>query len=148
MSNPNGRPSGYTPEIAAIILERMTQGRSIRSISKDEDMPAMSTIFKWLMQYQEFAEHYAHASDQRAEAIFEDTIEIADDSKGDFVVDREGREVFQQEHVQRARLRVDTRKWFVSKLAPKKYGEKSTVEHSGTITLASLVEGSFKPPSS
>lgn len=122
-----GRPSEYSHDLAAIILERMSQGRSVRSIAKDDDMPAMSTIFKWLMEHKDFSEQYEIASNQRAEQIFEDTIEIADDSKGDYIIDGDGNEVFINEHVQRSRLRVDTRKWFVSKLAPKKYGEKQLI---------------------
>ena len=37
------------------------------------------------------------------------------------------------EHVQRSKLRVDARKWLLSKIAPKQYGEKQAVEHSGAI---------------
>lgn len=40
------------------------------------------------------------------------------------------------------RLQVDTRKWYLSKLAPKKYGDKQHVEVSGKLTLESLVAGS------
>ncbi len=39
------------------------------------------------------------------------------------------------EHVQRSRLRVDTRKWFLSKLAPKRYGDRQAVEISGQVTF-------------
>lgn len=124
---PTGRPTDYTPDIAAVILERMTHGRSVRSIAKDEDMPAMSTIFKWLIEHKDFSEQYAGACEQRAEAIFEETIEIADDNRGDYTVDEDGNEIVNHENIQRARLRVDTRKWFVSKLAPKKYGDKTLI---------------------
>lgn len=140
---PGGRPSDYTIDIAAEILNRIADGRSVRSICTDEDMPAKSTVFKWLMLHKEFADQYARACDQRAEAIFEETLEIADDSARDYM-DTENGPVFNQEHVQRARLRVDTRKWFVSKLAPKKYGEHKQVEHSGSVTLGNLVEELWK----
>lgn len=140
---PVGRPSGYTLDIASVILERMMHGRSIRAICKDDDMPTTSTVFKWLMENKEFSDQYARASEQRAEHIFEESLDIADDSASDYIETDKG-PVFNQEHVQRARLRVDTRKWFVSKLAPKKYGEKTAHEHSVDSTLASLIEASMK----
>ena len=114
-------------------------GRSLRKVCADEDMPSPPTIYLWMMHIDGFSERYARACENRAEAIFEESLEIADDSRGDFI-DTENGPVFQQEHVQRARLRVDTRKWFVSKLFPKKYAEKTAVEHSGTITLSALLE--------
>ena len=38
-----------------------------------------------------------------------------------------------REFVNRSKLRVDSRKWQLSKLLPKKYGEKQTIEHEGEI---------------
>ena len=43
------------------------------------------------------------------------------------------------ESVQRSKLRVDTRKWLMSKLAPKKYGEKVDLEHSGEVAIKRVV---------
>lgn len=107
-------------------------------------MPAASTVWLWLARYKDFSEQYTRACDERAEAIFEETIEIADNSAGDITVDEDGNEIVNHENIQRSRLRVDTRKWFVSKLSPKKYSEKQQHEHSGTITtLSSLVEASM-----
>jgi hypothetical protein len=34
------------------------------------------------------------------------------------------------EVINRSRLRVDTRKWYASKVLPKKYGDSSTLKHS------------------
>ena len=49
-------------------------------------------------------------------------------------LDKEGRGigwVLNGEHIQRSRLRVDTRKWYLSKLNPKKYGDKVDVTTKG-----------------
>ena len=46
-------------------------------------------------------------------------------------LDKAGKESGYQlngEHVQRSKLRVDTRKWYLSKILPKKYGDKINVE--------------------
>lgn len=130
--NPIGRPSLYSPGIAAEVLGRMTEGNSLRTICKADDMPAPSTIFLWLKAYPEFSEQYALACDQRADAIFEESLEIADDREGDVTLTEDG-PVFNNARVQRDRLRVDTRRWFVGKLAPKKYGEKQAIDVSGSL---------------
>jgi len=105
------RPNSYTPELGARICSLMVEGRSMRSICRRKDMPAISTIFDWLVDEPRFAEQYARGYEMRADAIFEDTILIADGTaKG--------------ADVQRDRLRVDTRKWFLSRMDPKKYGDR------------------------
>lgn len=128
-----GRPSVYTDAIAAEILERISDGQSLRSICVLDHMPARSTVFKWLSENVSFSDQYAHARDAQADALFEDMLQIADDSSNDVkIVGEDGneREVCNTEFVQRSRLRVDTRKWMASKLAPKKYGEKVTAVHT------------------
>jgi hypothetical protein len=70
----------------------------------------------------------------------DDILEIADDSRNDFIeieTTRGGvRLAFNEESVHRAKLRVEARKWLMMKIAPKRYGEKLGIEHSGTVNLA------------
>jgi hypothetical protein len=61
----------------------------------------------------------------------EEIIEIADDAASDKFTDANGNERVDNEHINRSRLRVDTRKWLMSKLAPKKYGDKVDLRHAG-----------------
>ena len=65
------------------------------------------------------------------EALAEEIFEIADDKPIATITFGENgvKTCVDAAGVQRNRLRVDTRKWVMSKLAPKKYGEK--LEHSG-----------------
>ena len=111
-----GRPSDYSPEIAARICDLLASGESLRSICAADDMPAQSSVFLWLQKHSEFSEQYARAREAQMELWAGQIVEIADETNDD---------------VQRARLRVDTRKWLMSKLAPKKYGDKVTNEHTG-----------------
>jgi hypothetical protein len=80
-------------------------------------MPSAAAVFRWLGTHEPFREQYARAGQERCEAFAEDIIALADEpiEPGDNAA------------VQRARLRVDTRKWLMSKLAPRKYGDR--VEH-------------------
>lgn len=127
---PPGRPTDYSPKLAARICERMAQGESVRSICRDEDMPALSSVYVWLTKHPEFVEQYTRAKTDSAEAMAEEMLEIADRTDRDFTLDPETMTLrVDGEHIQRARLMVDTRKWLLSKLAPKKYGDKVDVNH-------------------
>ena len=70
----------------------------------------------------EICNQYARAMEQRADVIFDQIIGIADNDDPD-------------SDVQRDRLRVDARKWVVSKMLPKKYGDKQETEISGGLNL-------------
>lgn len=137
---PGGRPTDYNLEITDIICERLAAGESMRSISRDDSMPAMSTLFKWLREHEEFSQQYAKAKEESADALVEDMLDIADNQVDQpLLVDGvpleiDGKVVMVKDAVavNHARLRVDTRKWSASKLKPKKYGEK--VQHSGKVT--------------
>jgi len=99
-------------------------------------MPAMSTVFLWLATHKEFSEQYELAVQARSAYHAEELLDIADDGSNDWM-ERKGDDGSVQgwkengEAIQRSRLRVDTRKWLLSKLQPKKYGDKTAHEHSG-----------------
>jgi hypothetical protein len=99
----------FNQEIADEICAQLSDGKSMRTICRDESMPAMSTVFKWLREQPAFSEQYARAKEETADALTEDMLEIADNLS---------------EEAQSRRVRIDTRKWIASKLKPKKYGEK------------------------
>lgn len=117
----------YADEVALQICERLANGESLKAICEDEGMPARSTVFKWLAENKPFSDMYARAREEQADAIFDEIIEIADDGRNDWM-ERRGEEdagwVTNGENIQRAKLRIDARKWMAGKLRPKKYGEK------------------------
>ncbi len=130
-----GRPSKYTKEIAAEICRRLAEGESLRAICRDDDMPPESTVREWVLDDREgFAAHYARARDLFLDCMAEETLEISDDASNDWMMRKEGEDSgwrLNGDHVQRSRLRVDTRKWYLSKLAPKRYGDRMAMEHGG-----------------
>lgn len=136
---PAGRPSDYTPELARAVCQRIAEGESLRSIARDDAMPDKWTILRWLGRHEEFSAQYARAKEQGAEALAEELFEIADDASNDYMeqLDGEGNVTgykLMGEHVQRSKLRIDTRKWYLSKIMPKKYGDKVQTEHSGSVS--------------
>ena len=123
------RPSTYSPILAAKFCERLLSGRSLRAICReDDDMPAASTVFYWLSQYGAFSEQYARAKEAMAEAMFWEMIDIADNVHGDVYIDDKGQQHINYDVIARSKLRVDTRKWVLARLAPKKYGERISQE--------------------
>lgn len=137
----------YTPEIADEVCNRIAEGESLSAICRNTPhMPAEATIRLWVVDDREgFAARYARARDVALDKMADELIEIADESNADVIVDADGHERLNGEAVQRARLRVDTRKWYMSKLAPKRYGDKLHHEHSGTVTLSALLLGAEEP---
>jgi hypothetical protein len=126
-----GRPSVYTHEVADEILQRLAAGESLRGICEGDAMPAASTVATWVIDDREgFAERYARARRVQALHWAEEIVAIADDGTNDVTVDADGNERTDHDAIQRSRLRVDTRKWLLSKVLPKVYGEKVAVAHT------------------
>ena len=100
------------------------EGMSLRSALSQDFMPSNETFYKWLDSDEVKSKQYARACEKRADAIFEEILNIADESHSDKKTMPDGREVVDSEVVQRSRLRVDARKWMLSKMNPKKYGDK------------------------
>jgi hypothetical protein len=110
-----GRPVTHTAEVLNELLERISEGRPLRSVCEDEDMPSWRTVWRWLQADEDFRTRYARAREAQAHAIAEQAvIEAAAASDP-----------------QLGRLAFDARKWFASKVAPKVYGDKQQLEHSG-----------------
>ncbi|OZB35984.1 MAG: hypothetical protein B7X50_13540, partial [Alishewanella sp. 34-51-39] len=123
------RPSDYTSELAEAICLRLAEGESLRSICRDDVMPDKGTVLRWIARHDLFRDQYVRAKEQGAEALAEEMFEIADDGSNDWMeqLDNEGAAVgykLNGEHVQRSKLRIDTRKWYLSKILPKKYGDR------------------------
>ena len=132
-----GRPTTYNDKTANEILERRVKGESLRYIVKDDHMPVISTVFRWMSHNDEFSKQYTRAKEEQAEMLADEIIEIADEEHT-VVKSQEGQDVevtFDSTAVARNRLRIDARKWVASKLKPKKYGDKIDHEVTGSVTL-------------
>lgn len=145
---PGGRPSTYTPDIADRLCKQLAEGMSLRRACELDDMPSKTTVLRWLRDDEEFRSQYARARDAQADHYADEIIEISDNHDNDYITktnsDGSEYEAIDHEHIQRSRLRVDSRKWIASKLKPKKYGDRTKHEHSGpgdgAIEMAWTVE--------
>lgn len=130
------RPSKLTKDLVTTICTRIAEGESIREITADEKMPAMTTIFRWLQEDRAgFREQYEYAKEMQAELYADEIMDIADDGRNDWIEkERPDGSTFialNSEAIQRSKLRVDARKWVASKLIPKKYGDKVDLTSKG-----------------
>ena len=134
---PAGRPTKYTKELAQEICSGLASGLSLREVCRANNMPDERTVRQWALDdLHGFSPQYARARELGYQSMADELMEIADDGTNDWI-QRHGTEEEQEmfvlngEHVQRSRLRVDTRKWMLSKMLPKVYGDKTQLQHSG-----------------
>ncbi|OBW92992.1 terminase small subunit [Gallibacterium salpingitidis] len=112
-----GRPSSFVQEVADDICMLLAQGESLRKICTRPGMPTRQTVFNWLNENQKFFDQYARARESQADFLLDEMLDIADCAT--------------PEDVSVAKLRVDSRKWYITKVAPKKYGDRIAQEISG-----------------
>jgi len=125
-----------TPELENTIIEGLSEGIPLRELARTYGF-GKSSFYVWLEEDEAFAGRIARARDIGFDAIAEETLEIADDGTNDWITrhrdDGSTDDVVNSEHIQRSRLRVDTRLKLLAKWAPKKYGEKLDLNHIGGV---------------
>jgi hypothetical protein len=123
-----GRPSIKTDEKLETILTEIVEGKSLREICMADGMPTVATVFKWLSEDTVFSEKYTRAREAQQDTYADEITFIADT----------------EPDPQKARVRIDARKWHASKLAPKKYGDKVDLTHANpdgsNITFQTVFE--------
>jgi hypothetical protein len=135
------RPSLYTPELIEAICADLEQGIPLTHICAGDDMPAPRTVRAWEAEMPEVAAAIARARELGEVALAEQCLTIADDEHHDWVMTKKG-EVTNEVAIGRAKLQIDTRLKLLAKFNPKKWGDKQQVEHTGKLSLESLVAGS------
>ena len=128
----------YTPEerekLFETIFELIENGKSLRKALATVKLSS-STFFIWIDENENKSKQYARACEERAEALLDEMIDIVDDKSNDIIETDLGDGIIVEkpnnEVIQRSRLRYDARKWLISKLNPKKYGEKMDVTSGG-----------------
>lgn len=141
-----GQPTIYTPELRAELCLRLAEGRTMRSVCRDEDMPCRRTVTSWLLLdyekkedhpavHDDFLRHYTRAREEQTENVHDEIVEIADDATNDFMEvvkkTKSGEKttiLFDKEHVMRSKLRVDARLAWLANTEPRKYGKNIKVE--------------------
>jgi hypothetical protein len=112
-----GRPSDYSEELADRICDLMMDGKSMRKVAAMETMPDRSTMLRWLVAHPDFAAKCARAREIQADLMDDRVLETA--------------ELCDESNCHSSKVKISAYQWRASKLAPKKYGDKQSLEHSG-----------------
>lgn len=120
---PVGAPTHYTREKAVEICARISNGESLAQITKDPSMPVPSTVYKWLIDNQEFSDMYTRAREWQADTNADQILQIADEHPPEYT-DEKGRTTLDSSYIAWQRSRIDARKWTAMKLKPRKYGDR------------------------
>lgn len=137
-----GRHSTFTQEVGEQICLRLSNGEPLRQICRDDGMPSWSTVYNWIDDNPSFAALFACARARGEDSIAAECMEIADDARNDYMdkLNAEGEVVGQQlnaEHVQRSKLRIETRLKLLAKWNPKKYGDRTVLAGDPDAPIAS-----------
>lgn len=124
--NVGGRPTDYTPEIAAKICEAIASNMKIREVASLPGFPGKSTMFLWLAQHEDFRSSYAAAMEWRTEEDMDWLMDLATDSSADWKLDDAGEnsvpiKVLDKTAIERSKLAVETLKWRIVRRQPHKY---------------------------
>ncbi|HHF7367639.1 TPA: hypothetical protein ACPSKY_002778 [Legionella bozemanae] len=121
-----GRPTKYNSKLVEEICNVISSTSKGTKVLCKENLhwPSQDTLFTWLKTYPEFSEQYAQAKICQVEALVDEILEISDDVSHDCFMNEEGNLVPNPSAINRARLKIDTRKWLAAKLVPKVYGNK------------------------
>lgn len=135
-----GRPPEQVPkDKARSIIEWISEGKTLRDWCRAHGV-GYTTVYDWMAKDEKFAEDIARARETGEEVIAQECLEIADDGTNDYVMTKQG-VLLDKEAVLRSKLRIETRLKLLAKWNPKKWGERQQIEHTGKLTLESLVAG-------
>ena len=118
-----GRPSSYSDELAEDICERLASGESLVQICRDDSMPSRRTVLYWQEQNAAFCAMCARAREGQADFAHDEMMAIENQVLSGLVPPDV------------ARVALSSKQWRAAKLAPKKYGDKTTIEASATVKV-------------
>ena len=129
------RPTKYTKRIGDRLCAQLSMGKSLRQVLREDDQfPSAVTVYSWLRVYPEFLKQYEIATHDRAESMADEILDIADDGSNDYMTITKGDHSYNvedKEVTSRSKLRVESRKWLMAKMKPKKYGDKIDMTTNG-----------------
>jgi hypothetical protein len=109
----------YTPELADKFCAAIADGKTIRAACKLDGMPSKSAVFRWLREHPEFAAAYEVATDERADTLIDEIVDIADNCRVD------------ADSIRKAKLRIHARVEQAQRMKPKKYGNRMQLTGEG-----------------
>lgn len=109
------------------VIARISTGETLRDICRTEGFPGVTQVYEWMKQDEDFSERFARARESGHDVIADECMAIADNASNDWMEDNDPDNPgyrLNGEHVQRSKLRIETRLKLLAKWSPRKYGDK------------------------
>ena len=120
-----GRPTSYTPGVAARICREISLGSTLRMVCEPADMPDKATIHRWIVRDEAgFSRPYAEARESQAIGLGDEIIDTAHEIRRGEITGRDGREA------------INGYAWAAARFSPKRFGDHKQIELtvSGEVT--------------
>lgn len=112
----------YTDDMGDKICEELTKGRSLLQICLDPGMPTRDAVNHWVLTNKDFHHKYTRAREAQSDYLVDEIIKIADI---EFTAEERKSPGLINALMQQRKLQTDSRKWYASKVMPKRYGDKT-----------------------
>lgn len=129
-----GPKSTYKKATLDKICDRLSLGEPLAVICRDKGMPSRGTVYLWEKQHEGVPERIARAREEGEDYLAAECLEIADNASNDWM-ERNGDSpgyTLNGDHVQRSKLRIETRLKLLAKWNPRKYGDRQQIDHQST----------------
>src|SRR5271170_1472379 len=120
-----GRPSIYSDKLADDICDLIMAGKTLVAIAALEGFPSPKTICRWLNEKPDFDIKCTRARLMQAELMDQMILDVAENTDED--------------NAFASKVRISAYQWRASKLAPKRFGDRSVVEHDVSDNLAEII---------
>lgn len=133
------------------VIARISTGETLRDICRTEGFPGVTQVYEWMKQDEDFSERFARARESGHDVIADECMAIADNASNDWMEvndpDNPGYRL-NGEHVQRSKLRIETRLKLLAKWNPRKYGDKLELagDKDAPLTVVVKAYGGNQPP--
>jgi hypothetical protein len=135
----------YTPETANLVLDELMAGRTLEDICADPDMPSAASVRRWVRDDREgFAARYREAREVGCQVIGDQMLRIVDDRRNDWITwrreDGTMARMLDPQRVNRALARVKTRRWLLSRMLPKQFGDRPDARQETSSDMAEFMK--------
>jgi hypothetical protein len=119
----------YTDEIGDLICQRLREGESLLSVCSSDDMPSESAVRQWAADpTHHFSAKYARAREVGWLRVGDEVLALADGLE-------HGKDRHDPNIIARDRLRYEARRWMLSKVLPKIYGDRLEVDAKAGLVV-------------
>lgn len=138
--------SKYNESDANEIVNRISEGETLRAICRELHMPHWSTVYNWIDTYPDFAQRIARARELGYDAIAEEALQIANTTEAGITEESGplGTKTTKSDMLGHRKLQIETRLKLLAKWSPKKYGDRQAIDLGGSVEITGMSDEDIK----